>query len=755
MWRNIARVLAMPALATAALLGIQIDPNSGNYSVQIQGISWFPSGETRVQSGWKTYSSADGSLRLKSVGHPESGSDRLGSFNRTEVIWDAGGQPFVTAFRLYDGDEKSGTLVFEQNFPTGLEGCGSANKNDILSTFPSLRATHVPSPSPLGYLCWRGAMVGDAVGGSWDQSTTGLPGGLEDSGPTVVFTKDFTTEVVISPLSNPMATSRYFDPNNHALQYGIMATVQSIPKGYRQETILSASSDISNGIKRAMRRWGDSLLTYYNKERKGALERDPTLTSLGYSTDNGAYYYYVTEPNKNYEDTLVDVKAYSQAKGIPYKYILLDSWWYYKGIGDGVKNWTAMPDIFPSNLTGLFEKTDWPVQGHNRYWAPDTTYAKHNGGTFDFIVEKNFSIPTQQEFWDFLIGDSKKWGLVVYEQDWLFNEFEGLNATLSSATLAGQWLTQMGVAADKVGIAIQYCMSWGRHILHSVSLPAVTNARASGDYSQGRSQQWRIGISSVFADAVGLLPSKDNYWSKSEQPGNRYNSNEPFPALQSAVSSLSAGPVAPSDMIGGSDPELIMRACTAGGKLLRPDRPATALDGQLQHLAFPDTGISGDLWHTWTDVSAGRWHHVIAPVLPTAVTLRPSDLDRNFSHWQQFSKWVSYPNSNTSAENVKEFSDSSPLNLDACTPGSFHLYHIAPVYPTGWAVLGETDKWVRMSAARVLYIALFPQAFNIELQGSLGETFSFEFLSPQNKVGTFHASPQPPSVMGPLRGSGD
>ena len=38
--------------------------------------------------------------------------------------------------------------------------------------------------------------------------------------------------------------------------------------------------------------------------------------------------YYQTEPNKNYEDTLLDVKAYADNVSIPYRYILLDSWWW-------------------------------------------------------------------------------------------------------------------------------------------------------------------------------------------------------------------------------------------------------------------------------------------------------------------------------------------------------------------------------------------------------------------------------------------
>lgn len=43
---------------------------------------------------------------------------------------------------------------------------------------------------------------------------------------------------------------------------------------------------------------------------------------------DGAFYYYLTEPGKNYEDTLIDVHTYAQSEQLPFHYVLLDSWWY-------------------------------------------------------------------------------------------------------------------------------------------------------------------------------------------------------------------------------------------------------------------------------------------------------------------------------------------------------------------------------------------------------------------------------------------
>jgi hypothetical protein len=39
------------------------------------------------------------------------------------------------------------------------------------------------------------------------------------------------------------------------------------------------------------------------------------------------YYYYTTANYSNYLDALLGVNAYAQQQAIPYKAVLLDSWW--------------------------------------------------------------------------------------------------------------------------------------------------------------------------------------------------------------------------------------------------------------------------------------------------------------------------------------------------------------------------------------------------------------------------------------------
>ena len=148
----------------------------------------------------------------------------------------------------------------------------------------------------------------------------GIAGGIKGTGPVVLFPPDLQTPLVLSGYTNFMAHSQTLDANN-TLSYGIMGGVTSVPAGYSVSTVLVLTA----GINQAMDDWGDVLLNKYGKERY-AYKRDFANQVLGYSTDNGAFYYYETEEGKDYEDTLVDVKAYADEQGIPYKYALLDSW---------------------------------------------------------------------------------------------------------------------------------------------------------------------------------------------------------------------------------------------------------------------------------------------------------------------------------------------------------------------------------------------------------------------------------------------
>jgi hypothetical protein len=53
------------------------------------------------------------------------------------------------------------------------------------------------------------------------------------------------------------------------------------------------------------------------------------------------------------------------------------------------------------------------AQLHNRYWSPETPYAKQNGGPWNFIVEPKLALPDDQGFWDWLMLAKRKSGTVA------------------------------------------------------------------------------------------------------------------------------------------------------------------------------------------------------------------------------------------------------------------------------------------------------------------------------------------------------
>ena len=258
-------------------------------------------------------------------------------------------------------------------------------------------------------------------------------------------------------------------------------------------------------------------------------------------------YQYNTEPGKNYEDTLLDVYTDYTTRQIPYRHMLLDSYFYYKGHGNGAKNWTAITALFPHGLQSLHSNLTIPFTAHNRWWSLDNDYATVNGGKYQFEFDHNYAgLPLEQIFWDDLFRNASVWGLRNYEQDWLGSVWQSHPPVTTNISLGRNWLIQMGAGARKAGVNIQYCSPFPRHVLQSVEIPNVVQVRASDDNALGRSEadeNWRIGESSLLVWALGIAPFKDTFWTVVEEPGNTYNATEISPELQVAVATLSTGPV--------------------------------------------------------------------------------------------------------------------------------------------------------------------------------------------------------------------
>eukprot|EP00466_Bigelowiella_natans_P005419 jgi/Bigna1/88692/estExt_fgenesh1_pg.C_360112 len=722
-----------------------------------------------------------GLLKVYSIERGIEGSDIFGSFNTTTVTWVTEDSVKVE-FSVSEYHE-GGQIIFTQRFPQGLNITSANDPDQVITSFPSFQLPNKQKNKlsySRGFLAYAGSMMGsEYVIDRWGNASNSLPGGMRSTGPLVIFDDDGNNDldknhdgsknnspssnqraqqraggdaIVLSAFSQFMSANQVNDNSSNLLRYGIMGNVTEVPLNFEMKFIVSADK----GINKAMHMWGEKLLKYYGKSR-AALEQDLTINYLGYATDNGAWYYYNTEGNKSYEETLIEVrKQHTDKMKIPYRFLQIDSWWYYqdeKSWGThGIKNWTAKPDVFPHGLDYVYNHTNWPYIAHNRFWSNNTDYAQQNGGDFKFCMDDKKSFPLEQSFWEFLFDYGKSWGLYVYEQDWLFGEDDMNHCTLSSATSARTWLLQMGRSAHKHGVYIQYCMEPSRFVLQSVEIPQVSQARASEDYKPG-SDQWRIGITSIFGDALALAPLKDNFWSNSSEIGRYGTQVEEYPDLQAAVSTLSTASVLPSDSMFSPNVSLILKSVRADGMLLKPDSPAKMTDKAIISQLRPQSSSSsvttptiiGDLWISHSYVSGLVFPQVFAAessayslgveeiVESCSVELNleeEEEEDKNdgdtakeerclpsmFSS-SSFSslylavntasphplKTLTYVSSSSFSSSIGDRAQQPPshmLNLPKTTKASFEVWSLSPVLRNGWSLLGDVSKWVPVASKR-------------------------------------------------------
>ena len=66
-------------------------------------------------------------------------------------------------------------------------------------------------------------------------------------------------------------------------------------------------------------------------------------------------------------------------------------------------------------------------------------------GDYSAKGDARMVVPLEQRFWDDLLSSSAKWGLKVYEQDWLctFKEAARMHATRLQAGLIGRYPCRM------------------------------------------------------------------------------------------------------------------------------------------------------------------------------------------------------------------------------------------------------------------------------------------------------------------------
>ncbi|KAK6194945.1 hypothetical protein SNE40_000473 [Patella caerulea] len=656
------------------------------------------------------YSAADGSLKLINVTDNQSGIGPLGVWTSRDIYYMAGTTVIIASARNYPYQY----VTFSVKYIAGASNTQASDFEQIICGFPGFK---IGTPrTDLGYLAFGGHFAGDTDKsmGKFDSTAT-IHDGLEGSGPLVIFDKTRKT-TVITPLDRFMVTSMWHDKTNNYIYWGLMGGLDNIPYNFEYQTIVYQGE----GINAVLSEWGMVLRDLYYNHTKSYFSADKDISTkyLGYSTGDGTYYSKASELGKNYADTIIALQheAVTETK-LPFKYFQLNSWWCIKN-GSKIKDWKADPTALPQGMAGLENATDLKFMMYSGKWSSDNVYAQQNGGMYGFVIEKEIALPLDQKFWDDLFQNAAKWGLTTYEQDAMAETFMDLNVTKVDLTVSKTWLQQMNDAAVRNNISILYSDTYPRHIYQTLMLPAVTQARVSQNYGKN-TDQWKIGISSIFVDAVSLIPNKDSLRTNLNNSGLL----EPYPELELIVALLSRGPVGVGDRLKFVNSTILKMCCSTDGKLLQPMNPAKAIDSQIMQAAFQDgSGPDGEVWSTFTSVSAVGMINAKYGIIFSAGLSKPFDVTpENLYLDYQFPNSKIYSRKHPSQ--LFDFKMGTNFTLENCTLEDFCLYYTAPIIEFDGqevVILGELDKWIHMPYQRVKQITV-TDTIEMEINGAPNE----------------------------------
>ncbi len=549
---------------------LYIDKETGVYSISFGTNRTLGEGIVKIyfQKQWYSSQPNKHERHLKLHNMEESQDDnKLGHYKLTRLIWQFEDKFIHTLFKEY---QDRPFLIFEQYYPEEINGTAIDTFETPIILFPSFKNF---SPNK-NIFTFRNRIFAPP-----DSELT------HTSGP-VLFYDDNLNTFLISSMNNFFIG--IIRKNGDRIDCGIEGEIDSIQANFTFRFICY----FGKGVNSTFIKWGDILLKFHDAERKSAYA-DEILSYLGFWTDNGAYYYYRTEPGLSYEETFEKIESYAQTIGLPLQYYQLDSWWYKKAyrrlptrvlklfVG-GNLGWSPLKGNFPSGLAEFSKRLAKPFIAHNRW------FSKNNEDLKDFphVIEGLWGHPTTYEFWELIMQRCNEYGIICYEQDWIKNQLDHFRYLRENTHTAQEWLYNMAKAAENHNLTIQYCMATPAIFLHSVEFKAVTHIRCGQDYNARFPKTFFIPDvtqTSIFAHAVGLWPFFDCFMSSSQPMKLFYR--EKYPELCALVSNLSGGLVGPADRYYLLNKTLLMKTCRSDGLLLKPDRPATPIDLMFQQHA--------------------------------------------------------------------------------------------------------------------------------------------------------------------------
>lgn len=190
----------------------------------------------------------------------------------------------------------------------------------------------------------------------------------------------------------------------------------------------------------------------------------------------------MTSTCDSYQDTLLAVDSALKEQGIPYKHMLLDSWWYGEGVHGGAWLWEDVPECvnisFPQTMRSFRDQIgqDKVIWVHNGKWTNDSPYREK----YDFVPG---GPPQGRGVWDHVFkANHEGWGLETIKQDHMGQQIEATAGGNTNISVLKDWLLGMGEGASANNVSVLYCCAPPNVHMTGVTVPAAFGVRASPDY---------------------------------------------------------------------------------------------------------------------------------------------------------------------------------------------------------------------------------------------------------------------------------
>jgi hypothetical protein len=363
------------------------------------------------------------------------------------------------------------------------------------------------------------------------------------------------------------------------------------------------------------------------------------------------------------------VKSDFDRAGVKLGYLQLDSWFYPKGSasewtnnGAGIFRYEAAAPPFMSGLARFQQNLGVPLITHARWIDPSSPY--HT------LYKMSGSVVTDPAYWETVASYLANSGVATFEQDWLADKAH----TDFNLTDGDAFLDNMAASMGRRHLTMQYCMASARHFLQSSKYSNLTTIRTSGDHLQ-RDRWTDFLYASRLGSALGAWPFTDNLLSTETS--------------QLLLSTLSAGPVGLGDQIGALNAANLLRTVRRDGVIVKPDVPLTPTDASYSNMAHSTD--TPQIAYTWSDFGALRTNYVFAFTQGTNAQAKfsPSELGVHAPVYV-YDYFAGVGQIAGAYDTIQK-----PVSGDA-------LYLVlAPLGPSGMAILGDTDHFVTMGKKRV------------------------------------------------------